>query len=362
MKIFLNQRLKSYVMKNCLYILYIGLMGFMASSCQQSLEEEVQLPPTLGKAQLSFTIALDDFGSRSRASWKDNDDASGSVSGTVYENQINLTSEDALQVFVYDLDDNLLGEVTDKDVFKLSDNTYKFNGSLELENLKSETLECLLKVYANCMNSTDFFAYNVDYIPMWGVKKTTLNLAKGELTNIVDPICLLRAMAKVEVKLDATLAKDFDLKSVEIDKYNAIGNVLPAYEATVDTENMDSQAVFNPNIEIIGTNLDLTEVANDEFCIYLPEYRNVGEDTTPASMTVVINDKEYTIEFRDYVDGQATVNAYNIVRNHYYQYTITSVNTEENVILTNLSYQVMSWQNIDNGVLYFGNDNGNVMN
>ena len=349
-------------MKNWLYILYIGLMGFIASSCQQSLEEEVQLPPAQGKAQITFTIALDDFGSRSRASWEDNDDATGSVVGTVYENQIDLTSEDALQVLVYDLNDNLLGEVTDKDVFKLHDNTYKFNGSLELENLSSETLECRLKVYANCMNSTEFFAYNAAYIPMWGVKQTTLNLAKGELTNIAEPIYLLRTMAKVEVKLDARIAENFDLDSVTIDRYSAIGNVLPAYETLADTESMDSQAIFNPNTKSIGTNLDLIEVANDEFCIYLPEYRNVGEDTTPASMTVVINDKEYTIEFRDYVDGQAIGNAYNIVRNHYYQYTITSVNVAENVILTELSYKCMPWQEINNGNLYFGNADGNVKN
>lgn len=348
-------------MKNRLYILYIGLIGFMASSCQQSLEEEVQLSPTQGKAQITFTIALDDMDSRSRASWEENDFVSGSVAGTVYENQINLNSEDALQVLVYS-DGNLLGEVIDKDIFQLSDNTYKFNGSLNIENLPSEKLKCCLMVYANCNSSTGIFAYNVDYIPMWGVKQTTLNLAKGELTNIDEPIHLLRAMAKVEVKLDTSIADKFDLDSVKIDKYNVKGNVLPAYEELNDTENMDSQAVFNPNVMSLGTNLNLTKVTNDEFYVYLPEYRNVGEDVTPARISVFINDKLYFIEFENYVDGKANGNVYNIVRNHYYQYTITSVNTTENVILANLSYQAMPWQNIDNGVLNFGNADGDVMN
>ena len=342
-------------MKNWLYIIYIGLVGFMASSCQQSLEEEVQLPPTQSKAQVSFTIALDDMDSRSRASWNDNEATSGSVIGTVYENQINLTSEDALQVLVYDMDDKLLGEVTDKDVYKISDHTYKFTGSLEVENLSSETLECRLMVYANSNTGAKTFAYNVDYIPMWGVKQTTLNLAKGELTRIVEPIYLLRAMAKVEVKLDASIADYFVLNSVNIDRYNAMGN-----ETLSDTEDMGSQAVFNPNGLSIGTNLELAEVAKNEFCVYMPEYRNVGEDATPARISATINEKSYIIEFENYVDGMANGTAYNIVRNHYYQYTITSVNTAENVILANLSYQVMPWQNIDNGVLNFGNGDGDV--
>lgn len=348
-------------MKNWLYILYIGLMGFMVSSCQQSLEEEAQISPTRGKAQITFTIALDDMDSRSRASWEENDSVSGSVLGTMYENQINLNSEDALQVLVYS-DGKLLGEVTDKDVFHLPDNTYKFNGSLEIENLPSETLECCLMVYANCNSNTGIFAYNVDYIPMWGVKQTTLNLAKGELTNIDEPVHLLRAMAKVEVKLDTSIADKFDMDSVKIDRYNAFGNVLPAYGELDDTEKMDSQAVFNPNVISLGTNLNLTKVTNDEFYVYLPEYCNVGEDVTPARISVIINDKLYFIEFENYVGGKANGNAYNIVRNHYYQYTITSVNMTENVILASLSYQAMPWQNIDNGNLNFGNADGDVMN
>ena len=53
---------------------------------------------------------------------------------------------------------------------------------------------------------------------MWGVKKTTLLLAKGELTELNEPVYLLRSMAKVEVKLDNQIAGDFNLTSVSIDK------------------------------------------------------------------------------------------------------------------------------------------------
>ena len=223
-------------MKNWIYILMIGLMGSLVSSCQQSLDDEVQLPITTGKAQITFTIALDDIDSR--AAWEENEGATDAVVGSVNENAINLDSEDGLQVFVYDLQGTLLGEVINKEVRKIDTNTYSFNGNLEIDNLQSSTLPCRLMVYANCIESNETFKQSVEYIPMWGLKETTLQLAKGELTKLTEPIYLLRAMAKVEVKLDASIAEDFDLTSVLVDKYNSIGNVLPSYTALQDTELM----------------------------------------------------------------------------------------------------------------------------
>lgn len=348
-------------MKNWIYIIFIGLMGFLASSCQRSLDEDVQYSRTLGKAQLTFTIALEDIDSRSRASWNQNESDSTSVVGTVYENQIDLASEDGLQVFVYDLDGNLLGEVTDMDVHRISDkdNIYRFNGNLEIEDLPSETLKCHLMVYANCTSSTETFEYGVRYIPMWGLKETTLNLAKGELTEVEEPIYLLRAMAKVSVKLHATISKEFDLDSVTIDKYNKKGYVLPAYQTLVNTEEMDLDAVFNPDTTSLGTDLAFSKISDDEFSIYLPEYCNVDEDVSPATISVVIDGKSYTLEFKNYINGQVGSNAYNIVRNHYYQYVITSINTGVEV---SFSYQSIPWQDVNNGNLNFGNADGNVAN
>lgn len=334
-------------MKNWIYIIYIGLMGFMASSCQSSLEEEAQLLP--GKVQISFTIALNDINSRaSRGSWEDNENVPESVVGSVNENQIDLTSEDGLQVFVYDMDGTRLGEVTDKDVYKVSENIYKFNGKLEIAGLTSETLACRLMVYANCVSSQETFGYNVQYIPMWGVKATTLQLVKGELAELAEPVCLLRSMAKVEVRLAEAIAEEFDLTSVVVNKYNATGNVLPAYETLVDTEDMDEDLVFNPNVSP-AANLAFIEGSEDAFYIYLPEYQNVGEGALPASMTLMVDGKEYTLEFKDY----AMDTPFNIVRNHYYQYTITSVNTVENVLVTDLLYQSIPWTDVNNGELPF---------
>jgi len=333
-------------MKNWMYIIYIGLIGCLVSSCHSS-EDEPKIPS--GKVQISFTIALNDINSRaSRGSWEDNENVAESVVGSVYENQIDLVSANGLQVFVYDMDGTCLGEVTDKDVYKVSENTYKFNGKLEITGLTSETLACRLIVYANCISSQETFGYNVQYIPMWGVKATTLQLVKGELAELAEPIYLLRSMAKVEVKLHAGIAEEFDVTSVVVNKYNTMGNVLPAYTTLTDTEDMDEGLVFNPNASP-AENLAFVEGSEDVFYIYLPEYQNVGEGASPASMTLMVDGKEYTLEFKDY----ATETPFNIVRNHYYQYTITSVNTVENVLVTELLYQSMPWTDVDNGELNF---------
>lgn len=348
-------------MKNCLYILYIGLMSVLIASCQQSLDE-VQTLPVLSKAQITFTVALDNINTHSRATWKENDSIAGSEVGVVKDNQIDLSSEDGMQVFLYDLNGNLLGEVTNKEIFKLSENTYKFHGEMVIENLSSETLECCLMVYANCTYAADTFQYNVQYMPMWGVRKTTLNLVKGELTNIAESICLLRSMAKVEVKLHTDIAADFELDSVIVDKYNATGNILPAYGKLDDTESLDLEQVFNPVNASYATNLAFNKINEDEFYVYLPEYRNVGNQASPAKISIYIGDKTYFIEFKNYVDGKPEDNAYNIVRNHSYQYTITSVATNIDVSLEELTYQSMPWQDVDNGNLDFGKEDGDVIN
>ena len=347
-------------MKNWLYILYIGLMGCFVTSCQLQ-DDEVQLAPS--KVKISFTVVLDDFGSR--ASGENNEATSDLEVGSNYDNQINIAADNSLQVFVYDLQGKLLGQVINKDVYKIknSENTYNFNGEVEISNIQQGSLDCRLMVYANYdKNEDETFEQNSKYIPMWGIKTTRLNLKKGEAANLVGPIYLLRAMAKVQVKLDATIKDKFDLQNVSIDKYNVEGNVKPISSMSLDTEELDSDAVFNPNNRTPGTNLDFNKITNDEFSIYLPEYQNVGDGASPAAISVVINDVSYKIKFGNYTSGQATGSAYNIVRNHYYQYTITSVNTVDNVLLTSLSYKCMPWQDINNGNLNFGNADGNVKN
>lgn len=342
-------------MKNWLYIIYIGLFGALVSSCQQSLDEEVQIPSASGKAQISFTIALDDI--ESRATWEENEGSTSAVVGSEQENAIDLTSEDGLKVFVYSTNGTLLGEVTNKEVRKIDTNEYKFNGQLVIENLTTSTLQCRLMVYANCIESDETFDFDAEYIPMWGVKETTLQLAKGELTQLTEPIYLLRSMAKVEVKLDESIAEDFNMTSVLVDKYNTTGYVEPIGAGdAADTRNMVLQDVFNPNASYDEENspLRFTEEKDENgegtgiFYVYLPEYQNIDGDgnelASAAKMSVSINDKDYLLEFKLYADNTP----FNIVRNHYYQYLITGVTENEVEVELSLQYQVMDWSDITN--------------
>lgn len=342
-------------MKNWLYIIYIGLFGALVSSCQQSLDEEVQIPSASGKAQISFTIALDDI--ESRATWDDNEGSTSAIVGTEQENAIDLSSEDGLKVFVYSTNGTLLGEVTNKEVRKIDTNEYKFNGQLVIENLTTSTLQCRLMVYANCIESDETFDFDAEYIPMWGVKETTLQLAKGELTQLTEPIYLLRSMAKVEVKLAESIAEDFNMTSVLVDKYNTTGYVEPIGAGdAADTRNLVLQDVFNPNASYDEENspLRFTEEKDENgegtgiFYVYLPEYQNIDGDgnelTSAAKMFVSINDKDYLLEFKLYADNIP----FNIVRNHYYQYVITGVTENEVEVELSLQYQVMDWSDITN--------------
>lgn len=356
-------------MKNWFYILYIGLMGCLASSCQSSLVEEVQLPP--GKMQITFTLALDEPESRSRAEgdWNEHETGDNGVIGSEFENRIDLNT---LQVLVYSTDGvTLLGKVANPIVERQqteNGRVYKFRGDLivPISSIVNGELACRLMVFANSTTVTSLTepAYNFTngmLIPMWGVQQCTLqNMEKGEVVDVTQPIYLIRSMAKVEVKL---AAEGFTLSSVTVDKYNTTGNVLPTGAASATaTENLDTESVFNPNAISHGTNLAFTKVTDKEFYVYLPEYQNVGTDVSPAVISVVIGEKTYSIEFKNYVNGSATDDAYNIVRNHSYLYTITSVNTVEDILLADLEYQSIPWRDVNNGNLNFGNADGDVTN
>ena len=360
-------------MKNWIYIIMIGLMGSLVSSCQQSLDDEVQTSQDSPKAaNISMRLILDKQSFGSRGTWGKNEDESNEL-GIPFENEIDLTDPNALQVTVqvYDTDNTMIEEleVIDKTVVRLdteNGRVYTLDGILDFQDttIKNGNYSCKVIVYANCGTDKEVYTYSAGaLIPMWGVRLANLNLA-NEAENEIDDIYLLRAMAKVEVALHEDIVALFDLTDVVVDKYNTVGNVLPAgYATAVDTRDLGQQDVFNPNNTPSNTDLSFTEVEGQgAFYAYLPEYQNVGDDVSPATIKVVINGVSYTIEFKNYTSGKPNGSAYNIVRNHYYQYTITSINTVENVIVTSLSYKCMPWQEINNGNLNFGHANGDVRN
>ena len=312
-------------------------------------------------AQVAFTLKLDKAQPATRTTWGDDYD---SQAGEGYENRI-----DQLQVVLYSKDNaayplyNLWQETSST---QDEENTYTFVGNIDTNGDDSPKAgQYKIMVFANCTDLTDNeddlgnLAYTYTYnnspaIPMWGVTTAELTLAPGERQELTDGIDLLRAVAKVEVKLnDAVAQEGFSLTGVTISKANQQGYCLPldydkvATTAALNREEATGITTFHPYpSSTTETNLAFTKEDNGTYTLYLPEYDN-GTNAATLSVTVADGDGQeetYPLEFKNYTTGEA----YNIVRNHLYRYTITKI---DNGQLT-VQHQVMPWEKVTSGITY----------
>ncbi len=221
--------------------------------------------------------------------------------------------------------------------------------------------------------STDFTKNLIEgnaTIPMWGIIPNGL-VADEETREVPQfTIPVLRAMAKVTVKMDLSssdLKDDISLTGVSISNYNTGGYIAAQdNQAISDTAyvigsesfpigstnfNGDKRDDDNPSRTGInnastsgytpkGTSLPFQKV-DDEFVIYIPEFDNIDESSsntlktnqayitltlkTATGGTVYVNQNLY---FADYTGGSSstvTANTWDIIRNDHYKYTITSV-------------------------------------
>lgn len=340
--------------------------------------EEPEVPPcNEDNAEIVFTLALENPVS-SRNSWNPSDtDYYPQVIGNRKDNRI---VPKQLHVVLYQKDNTYLCKVMNLVYRQLPvtgstvSNIYQFVGDVPASVLgTNNTLECKIMVFANVPESQipttavstleDIdFSYSTTNIPMWGVasfvddNKTTdvfegLTLTPGSRTDI-GTIYILRAMAKIKVKL-AESFNNYNLDGVKINRYNTKGYVLPSGYATANVTTAlplyttgSTIGVLRPNTT--GTSsesLDFTPSEDNDgsLTIYVPEYQNIGVKT-PSTMTVTLADpndntkkKDYPLEFKWYEaeEGKhAKDEPFDLIRNHYYEYTITGVNDEYNLLLT----------------------------
>lgn len=330
--------------------------------------------PDGSTAQVAFTLKLDKAQPATRTTWGDN---YPNKTGTGYENRI-----DQLQVVLYSTDGNnaayplhnLWQETSSTQ--EGGQDIYTFVGSIDTNDAGSPQAGTYkIMVFANCGTMSDYtfdgidelsFTYCYDYathtpttaIPMWGVTTAELTLTPGERQTLAGGIDLLRAVAKVEVKLqDNTDTQGFSLTGVTISTANQQGYCLPAgYADVLNTKELyreeGSPTSFHPiQSSATTSNLAFTE-NNGTYTLYLPEYDN-GTGNTPATLSVTVADGDgqeetYPLEFKTYTNGQPTGEAYNIVRNHLYRYTITKI---DNGQLT-VQHQVMPWEKVTSGITY----------
>ena len=213
------------------------------------------------------------------------------------------------------------------------------------------------KIEDVCTAPTSTFSYTALFIPsatqkipMYGVKRCTEPLRANLLTDL-GTVDLLRAMAKIEVTCSAP---DIELTDVTLHNYNTSGMCAPKniYNNTaawdVDTETDCSHEIHLP-VGITPNEKSLPFKKVDEsYIIYVPEFDNT-DVTTKSFISVSLEHTDGTevnldntnIYFGEYTDeGTLVENTdFDIVRNHYYKYTIANVDDG-----IKLQLEVMPWE------------------
>lgn len=315
-----------------------------------------------GDTQVSFILKLSDASGRTRVAW---DEGYDSQSGTEYEDRI---SPDDLKVALYNAVDNKFA--ADVDILSYhetaTEGEYEFVGSVEAADggsLSSGSYKIM--VFANCgdidpsgtTTQLDQLAYQysadnvkaeTQLIPMWGVATATLTLEKGARDD-AGKIDLLRAFAKVEIGLHNDIAGTTSIKSATLTRYNTSGYCLPAGYADVNQttgldQEDDTNPSFNPNGTAQSTDLAFTYSEDGKSAyLYIPEYDNSTNEAT-ISLTLS-NDTTGTLYFKSYSGGTAGGDAYDIVRNHIYRYT---VNVYQGELVVEAA--VMPWQLVTSSI------------
>lgn len=315
-----------------------------------------------GDTQVSFILKLSDASGRTRAAW---DEGYDSQSGTEYEDRI---SPDDLKVALYNAADNTFA--ADVDILSYhetaTEGEYEFVGSVEAADGGSlSTGSYKIMVFANCgdidpsgtTTQLDELAYQysadnvkaeTQLIPMWGVATATLTLEKGARDD-AGKIDLLRAFAKVEIGLHRDIAGTTSITSATLTRYNTSGYCLPAGYANVNqTTGLDQEdgtnPSFNPNGTAQSTDLAFTYSEDGKSAyLYIPEYEN---STDEAQIDITLSDGTTgTLEFKSYTGGTAGGDAYDIVRNHIYRYT---VNVYQGELVVEAA--VMPWQLVTSSI------------
>lgn len=346
-----------------LALLLAGILAasciFDADQCYMSVDEP---------HEIMFTVALDS--PRTKASWEEGYDPS--EVGVPFDFRI---MPDELRMVVVDTDGNHVGTIQDLDYWPLNDShtQFQFMGLLPSEvvehfNANGGQPEYRFMVLANCgenMSGEQYITYNQTQlnpfaedtsIPMWGVKQTEVaQLVDSERLDLGE-IWLLRAAAKIEVKLCDKLKqsdKEITIKSATLKYYNQTGYCLPSgWSQTSSTQLLDQESCLRV-YRHAAVNLPFVKDENTgDYYVYVTEYDNInysGErNKISLSFKMGSEDKEFAdaISFCEYSDGKLVEDShYNIVRNHIYEFEILSIAGDN----LELQYTVADWDAEDWG-------------
>lgn len=306
-----------------------------------------------------FTVALDQ--QRTKAPWSDYYD---SEAGVPFDCRI---IPEGLRVVVYAEDGTRVGDLQDLGYWPINEaqTEFQFIGQLPAEfvayyNEHSDKPKYRFMVLANCgynASGEEYVSYGYaqlnpaaedSAIPMWGVKEADVNPLLNDESMDIGEIWLLRAAAKIEVKLsDKEKSKGTKINSATLKYYNQTGYVLPSGAMDVsDTRSLDQDNCFR-GYRHAAVNLPFyKDDKTENVYLYVTEYNNMDYSGERNKISLDFNIKgksktfEDAISFCDYSGGKLVENShYNIVRNHIYEFEVMSIAGEN----LELQYTVADW-------------------
>lgn len=306
-----------------------------------------------------FTVSLS--GQHTRASWEE--DYPSEV-GVPFDFRI---MPDDLRMVVHTADGERLCVINDLDYWPINEThtEFQFMGvmpreALERINASGSVQNCRFMVLANCADNSsgeEYITYNYaqldptaeeSAIPMWGVKEVDISPLYNSGKLDIGNISLLRAAAKVEVKLCDELKQDgTTITSASLKYYNQTGYVLPSgWSQVSETQQLDQENCLRI-YRHAAINLPLIkDEQSGDYYIYVTEYDNVNYTGERNHISIEFNvggEKKYfedAISFCEYRGGAPLEDShYNIVRNHIYEFEVLSIAGSSLV----LEYTVADW-------------------
>lgn len=169
-------------------------------------------------------------------------------------------------------------------------------------------------------------------IPMWGVESYSgITLEADKVVELSQPIYLLRAVSKIIIQLDSSIAGDFEISSIvrpeTSPKMSKQGFILPNKPFTISsTATLHRETCF-------GMLEDAEQIDSYHFEGTSAWHTYVSESqtssTNPFKFEVTLksknpdrNDITGTVYFSDYENYLPATAITNVVRNHIYEFTI----------------------------------------
>ncbi len=348
-------------MRGAVKYLILLFVGIISVSC--IFDPELMTMPTDKQRSIMFTVALE--GNKTRAAWSEE---YPNREGVPFDFRID---PEMLRVVVLTEDNTRIGTIQNLDYYPTNDShtQFQFIGEMPAAfvdhfNSSEAVTNYKFMVLANCPDTAtdeEQLTYNYSQldptskqgsIPMWGVHEVDLSpLVDNEMLDLGE-IWLLRAAAKVEVKLNDNLKEaGVKITSSTLKYYNQTGYCLPeGWSGVSTTRELDQESCMRLYRHAA---VDLPLVRDDitgDYYLYMCEFDNINYPSERNKISLEFNiggeikTFEDAISFCQYSDGEPIEGShYNIVRNHIYEFKIRSI-AGSNLML---EYSVADWTTED---------------